>query len=130
MTGCVADGPAAPPPPRVVEGRPADGASEELGAPPLLLLPPAAGTVVELGLGTVRVVKRVVVVYAVVVESTSAADGDDEAGTAPEPVGEVVAPLPPSVMGQTVVLTAMISVVTWPILPGQSVTVAAQLVMV
>jgi hypothetical protein len=35
-----------------------------------------------------------------------------------------------AVTGQTVVDTAMISVVTWPILLGQSVTVAAHEVMV
>lgn len=35
-----------------------------------------------------------------------------------------------SVTGQTVVLIATTSVVTWPILPGQLVTVGAQLVIV
>lgn len=124
-------------------GKPADGADERLG---LAGVGPA--------LGTVRVVKRVVVTLAVEVESTSSpepwlpvglgglTDAEGFAGTGglaePEGIAETGGwpdtgvedgPATP-VMGQIVVLTAMISVVTWPILPGQSVTVAAQLVMV
>jgi hypothetical protein len=88
----------------------------------------AATGAVEPGLGTVRVVNRVVVICVVEVESISDAC---DAGAGPETEadadGEGEAT---SVMGQTVVLTAITSVVTWPILAGQSVTVDAQLVTV
>ena len=103
-------------------GRPADGA-EVVGLTTVLRVGPP--------LGTVRVVKRVVVTWVVEVVSCSGTsselgpsgwDGDEGDG---EPEGEAT-----SVMGQTVVPTGMISVVTCPILPGQSVTVGAQLVMV
>jgi hypothetical protein len=90
-------------------------------------------SVVEVpGLGTVRVVKLVVVTEVVVVESVSSPPPLEPVGLGGLAVtcAEVEGTLVPSVIGQTVVLTAMVSVVTWPILPGQSVTVAAQLVMV
>jgi len=135
VTGCDGTGPPGAPD---LDGRPADG---------LPLVGPA--------LGTVRVVKRVVVSLVVVVES-----GPSEPGLPPLPPlpppgaeavmvavglggltvglppaglpeeGDGVGTAPPSVMGQMVVLMAMISVVTWPILLGQSVTVGAQLVTV
>jgi hypothetical protein len=113
-------------------GRPDDGAGVVTSA------------LVGSGLGTVRVVKRVVVSSVVEVESVS--------GTSLLPllVGLGASTLLPlllvawgtslslpllvewgtstSVMGQTVVETAMVSVVTWP--TGQSVTVAEHEVMV
>lgn len=51
--------------------------------------------------------------------------GSDEGAVVVAAVAVAVA-----VTGQTVVPMTMVSVVTWPTLPGQSVTVAAQLVMV
>jgi len=64
----------------------------------------------------------VVVVYTVDVVQPS---GSDEVAS-----GALVAVSVASVMGHTVVLMAMVSVVTWPILPGQSVTVVAHEVIV
>lgn len=55
----------------------------------------------------------------------------DAGGATGVDVDVVSPPLPSvSVTGQTVVYRLMISVVTWPSLPGQFVTVGAQLVMV
>lgn len=93
------------------------------------------------GLATVTVVNCVLVTEVLLVQSPSGC----QVGTMMPvglPVGLGHSPwglppgLPPvgfgqpSVMGHTVVLTAMTSVVTWPSLAGQLVTVGAQLVMV
>jgi hypothetical protein len=114
----------------VVEEKPPDGRTEGGNEEPLAVVEVEKDS----ALGTVRVVKRVVVDEVVVVESVSSSSPLPPVGlgglavTCAEVEGTPVAVT--SVMGQTVVLTAMVSVVTWPILPGQSVTVAAQLVMV
>jgi len=85
------------------------------------------------GLATVTVVNCVLVTEVLVVQSTSGCQvgtmmpvglGHSPWGLPPVGLGQ------PSVMGHTVVLTAMTSVVTWPSLAGQLVTVGAQLVMV
>ena len=87
---------------------------------------------------TLIVLYTVVVLLLVVVEVVSSALL--EAGTVTVPVFEtsvvitvVDGPEPPvwvAVTGQTVVYSSMTSVVTWPILPGQLVTVGAQEVIV
>lgn len=125
-------------------GRPADGDHDndddcgkdgDDGDDEVLTAEPVASD-----LGTVRVVKRVAVTRAVDVESVfSLSPPVGKGGLAPLPdsIGaggeeaEVDGPTSaPSVMGHTVVLTAIVSVTTWPILPGQSVTVTGQLVTV
>ena len=115
-----------------VLGRPADGADDtgaDTGADEGTTDEGAGLPEVGPALGTVRVVKRVLVNRVVVVESTASwlpvglAELTDTTAEEDGP-----APLPPSVMGQTVVLTATISVVTWP--TGQLVTVGLHEVMV
>jgi hypothetical protein len=96
-----------------------------------LLLPPVVGTTTVVVLETVVKVRSVVVVTPPSEEGPlppplppgagALAEGEEEG----EGEGE---PEPPT--GQTVVLTGTTSVVTWPILPGQLVTVGAHEVMV
>lgn len=82
-------------------------------------------------LETVMVVKLVAVTLTVDVVSTSGSSSIPFVAT---PVGmasdSVTAEEETSEIGQMVVVTATTSVVTWPILLGQSVTVTGQLVMV
>ncbi|KAL2256366.1 hypothetical protein VTK26DRAFT_1782 [Humicola hyalothermophila] len=112
MTGWEVEGRATP----EVAGKPAHGA-ELLGLTSVLGVGPP--------LGTVRVVKRVVVILVIEVESCSGASCDLMPAGSDEGDGAAT-----SVIGHTVVLTGTVSVVTCPILSGQSVTVGGQLVMV
>ena len=124
VTGSVADGLGRTTPGTL--GKPADGA-ERVG------LGSCAGLLLLLlllllwsGLGTVSVVNLVVVALVVEVQSYSGPSVPAVVGRAGGSEG--AAPL--DEIGHTVVPIGTTSVVTWPILSGQSVLVGAQLVMV
>lgn len=123
-----------------VVGKPADGADESAdeGVVCSTAVVGSSTGVVGSGLGTVSVVKRVVVIAVVEVKSASSSssppspgvglgESTEEVGSGESTEGVEEGPPTTSVMGQTVVLTAIVSVTTR---PGHEVTLGAHEVMV